>query len=537
MEDKIFEDDELKKEREQKKKEQAEGLPVQEEVAVFALTKRDTVFAGCALAATLFLSLFGLFSGFSLGYLTASVLMFLLFAVYFARGAKWHVTPVICGVLSLANGAIFVCTGNGSVRFFGVIVGFLLSLVCFDGLVNGAAKGNRETFGIFYAAASSLGKARLAVKSLLTGDGNEKKNLGKALIGLLCAVPVIVVVVPLLISSDDAFRGMMNNIFGDTFEFFIKSVFGVLLFPFVIAYGFSLRTHRTAELKESRFAGLENTYIVSFLSAIGVFYVMYLFSQLAYFFSAFKGFLPNGEITYATYARKGFFEMCTIAVINLAIVFAALLLAKKENGKVCHGIKAVTTFICTFTLIIIATAISKMVLYIGAYGMTVLRLTTSAFMLFLSVVFISVILRIYVKRINIFKTALVAASCVILLLGVMNVNAVCAKYNYERYAVGGKTVDVSGMYKLGYEGVPYIVKLAESEDSVVANEAKQCLAEAYLYDYFNETEGESALTVDVLKAYRRDKDFERFSIPKEKAYESLYAYAESHPIEQLTEIT
>ena len=55
--------------------------------------------------------------------------------------------------------------------------------------------------------------------------------------------------------------------------------------------------------------------------------------------------------------------MSVVAVINLCLVFVSLLLAKKEGGKISYGIKISLTFISVFTLIIIATAISKMVLY------------------------------------------------------------------------------------------------------------------------------------------------------------------------------
>ncbi len=498
--------------------------------SLFSLTTSDTVFAVCTLAVSIFLSLFGIFSGFALGYLLSATLMIILFTVYFAKGGKARFLPIVCGLLSLANGAIFICTTNSSVRFFGVIVGFLLSLVCFDGLVNGTPKGNRQTLGIFYSAASTLGNMVLTLRSLFTGGKGDKKLIGKAFIGLLCAIPVLIIVVPLLISSDDAFRGMMSNIFSNTFTFLLKTIFGVSICPFIISYGFSLKSGRVAKVKKGSFSGIENIYLISFLSAISVCYLLYLFSQLAYFFSAFKGFLPNGEITYAEYARKGFFEMCVIAVINLVIVFSALLLAKKKNGKVSHSIKVITTFIAVFTLIIISTAISKMVLYINAYGMTVLRLTTSAFMLFLGVVFISVILRIYIKKINIIKTALITAGCIVLILGTANVNAICAKYNYESYMNRRlDTIDIDALYNLGDEGIPYIIKLVSDADNHTAAQAHRYLAEAYLYDYFDDMQDAESFTVSDLKKNQINKDFECFSIPKYVAYDKLYEFIENNP--------
>ena len=500
---------------------------------LFELKQSDTAFAACALVASVFTAIFGIFGGFAFGYLLSVCFMIMIFSIYFIKGGKVGLLPAICGLLSLANSAVFICTTNGSVRFFGVIISFLLSLVFFDGIINGNQDGNRNTAGVIFSAASTMGNIGVSLKSLFSTNKGDKKVIGKVMLGLVCAIPVLIVVVPLLISSDDAFRGMMSNIFsgsGNAFVTVLKAAFGVGISMFFISYGFSLKFGRTAQAKESSCKGIESIYLISFLSGIAVCYRLYLFSQLAYFFSAFKGFLTNNEITYAEYARKGFFEMCVIAVINLGIVFFSMLLAKKQNGKICLPLKAITTFISLFTLIIIATAISKMVLYIGEYGMTVRRVTTSAFMLFLSVVFIAVIFRIYINKINIVKTAMIAAGIIVLVLGTANVNSVCARYNYEAYKEKTlKSIDVEAMYNLGDEGIPYIVRLACSKNKDVSQEAQRYLAEAYLYDYFDDMETVSKFSVEDLKKNQKHKGFSYFNIPKATAYDELYKLIENNP--------
>lgn len=497
---------------------------------LFALTKKDIAFAVCAVAVCVFTAIYGIFGGFALGYTVTSFCVLCLFAAYFAKRGTLTVFSVVCGALALANTAVFLCTTNGSVRFFGVLVGFCLALACLDGVVVGRTRGNRETFRLFYRAAATVENIDVTVKSLFSDRNGNKKTIGKVLVGLLCAVPVLIVVIPLLRASDDAFRGMMDKIFENAGNTAFKAVFGVMMSVFAVSYGFSLKNGHTVREKERKFAGIENVYILSFMSAISLCYLFYLFSQLAYFFSAFKGFLPDGEITYAQYARKGFFEMCVIAVINFVLVSAAMLLAKKQEGKICLPIKLLATFVAVFTLVIIATAISKMVLYINEYGMTVRRLTTSAFMVFLAVVFISVILRIYIGKINVVKTALLTAGCVVLLLGVVNVNRICAKYNYESYIAGRhKTVDVEALYNLGDEGIPYIVKLADDKKASVKKMAKQYLAVAYLYDYFDGTEAMESFTIADLQKMETDREASKFSLPRALAYDSLYSYLEEHP--------
>lgn len=496
----------------------------------FDFKNTDTAFCICGVLFCVFVSVFGIFGGYALGYLISCVLMMGLFVVYFASRGKVRLLPLFCGFLSIANSAVFICTSNGSVRFFSAVLCFLMGLVCFDGMVNGKSKGNTKTIGIFYTAIVTSRNIGKTMKALFAGGNGNKKAVGKALIGLAGAIPVLLVVIPLLISSDAAFGGMMENIFKNTTGNIFKAVLGVNASVFVLSYGVSLKKGDIAKIGKSNFSGIENAYIISFLSAVSFCYVLYLFSQLAYFFSAFKGFLPDGEITFAQYARKGFFEMCAIAVINLNIVFLALLFSKKKNGKACNGIKILSTFIAIFTLIIISTAISKMVLYIDAFGMTVLRITTSAFMVFLAIVFISVVLRIYFTKINIVKTGLIAASFILIVLGSINVNGVCAKYNYESYKSQKlDSVDLKAMYDLGDEGIPYLVRLSEDKNKAVAEEARYYLADAVCYEYFEDLDKMTFFSISSIKGKEKHKGFERFSIPRYNAYETLYAFIEENP--------
>jgi len=500
---------------------------------LFDLTKRDTLFSVFALLFCVFTSIFGIFGGYALGYTVSCVLLQVLFSIYFLPKGKGTFFAWVCFFLSLLISSIFFLTSNGSVRFFGAVSVFVLSLAFNDSLIGEKREGNRQTLALYYSAISSVKNVSLSVRSLFSGKNGTGKVAGKALVGVLCSVPLLVVVLPLLISSDAAFEGMMSSLFAHTSGTVGKIIFGSLLSLFVISYAFSLKYKRFSSLRESGFSGIETVYIVSFLSVISLLYLMYLFSQLAYFFSAFRGFLPDGEITYAQYARKGFFEMCMIAVINLGIVFLALFLSKKKNGKAMGAVRAVTTFISLFTLVIIVTSISKMFLYIGAYGMTVLRLTTSSFMLFLFIVFVSVILRIYFVKINVVKISLVFSALILFLLGAFNVNAVCAKYNYENYKNGNLGMDVYAMYSLGDEGIEYVVKLASDENVNVSEQAKYYLSKAYRGDYF---EGLSkilyekgSVTEEDLSLCRKERGLHSFCIPSHRAYEALEAFYLENP--------
>lgn len=110
-------------------------------------------------------------------------------------------------------------------------------------------------------------------------------------------------------------------------------------------------------------------------------YVVFIASQLPYFFSAFLGERPEGWLVYSQYARSGFFELCHITAINLSVLTVANLLSKKPRRE-SPPLKILNCLLSLLTLLLIATALSKMAMYIGVYGLSVRRLLPCLFMVF-----------------------------------------------------------------------------------------------------------------------------------------------------------
>ncbi len=492
----------------------------------FPLTKRDTAFAVLfAITSVLFAGL-GLFGGFRVGYTISAVFSFIIGTVYlWNKKTKIKFFPLLCGILSLALPAVFAITSNGSVRFWSLVANALTSMAWFGSLVDlGDFGGDLELarnfihqiiFGMF-------GKLPKSIASLLAAKSQRKTSFGKALLGILLAIPVLMIVIPLLISSDVAFAGFITSFFENISLTIFKVIVGLIITPFVIAYCFALKNSEKKEYTPSKFSGIDNTIVISFLSVISICYLAYLFSQLAYFFSAFKGFLPEGyEFNVSTYARRGFFEMSAIAAINFLIIFGALLLSIKKNKKMCMPSRLICLFISVFTLIIITTAISKMVLYIQGFGMTRLRITTSAFMVFLGIVFLSVILRLFIAKVKVLRVALVTAGTVLLILGAVNVDHVVAAYNYHAYKNNVlETIDVKTIYNLGDEGMPYLVKLLEEDDDIdVLVTSREYITRAIRNTYY-ETEYDYETNTYKILGKRYDKP-ENFGIYRMKAYKVL----------------
>lgn len=502
----------------------------------FDITRKDKVFSIIFCVVSILMSSIGIWGGFRAGFGISSIIMLVSITIYLLKTkTKIKVFPLFCGLLSVAIYTAFINTSNSSVRFFGCITAWFLSLVWFDSLIySGKYKSDialiKRIFMIIFE--HIIPNITISVASLFTGDGNGKKTFGKALLGVLFALPVLFVVVPLLMSSDVAFAGLAGKLVSNLALTVIKLVVGFIIALFFISYCFSIKKCEYVEKEKKNFAGMDNAIVVAFLSVISICYLTYLFSQLAYFFSAFSGFLPKDyTFTYAEYARKGFFEMSVIAVINFVVIFIVLSVSSKKDGKICVASRILCNFIAVFTLLIIGTSISKMVLYIMTYGMTVLRITTSSFMLFLAVVFVALIIKLYASKIYIIKTACITAGIILAILGNANVNHLVVEYNYTAYKNNIlNKIDVNAIYELGDEGVPYLVKLLNVENEEVSNNAYNSLLMLIKNDKYFETETEHFEWYNEIKILgRRHNSPGQYSIARSRAYKALERFVKTNP--------
>ena len=501
---------------------------------LFEISKKDTAFAVVLAAVSVIFSVLGIWGGFKGGFTIALILLLASVTAYLlpAKG-KIKPFPFLCMLLSVGVSIPFTFTSSGAVRFWSFVSVGILDLVWFVSIADDSAeKGDLGIFKNIFSPVfeGAIPNLPVSLRSLFSGREKGNKNFGKAILGIVLSLPVLIVVVPLLMSSDEAFSGMIEMLFGNLILTLVKLGLGLIISVFVISYCFTLKKEEPKEDLNNTFKGIENTVLVSFLSVISLCYLAYLFSQLAYFFSAFSGFLPeNYKFTVSAYARRGFFEMTVIAAINFGLIFLSLLISRKKEGKSCVSLRIICTFIGIFTLIIIATALYKMFLYISSFGMTRLRIQTSAFMVFLAVVFISLIIRLYLPKVRVIRTAFVTSAVVLIALGVGNVNSIVADYNYKAYKNGTlESVDIDAIYDLGHEGVPYLIKLAQDENLLVSDEAHE-----YLYGILADGGYDMKVTADsdgysVTHKKNRNMGLADFSIPEYRANKALTEYVKKN---------
>lgn len=501
------------------------------EEPLFTRKKTDAAMAAYTLIMMILAVSALIWNGAAMGYTVIFDVFFIASTAFLRRrGGKIPASAYVLALLTLVCSWTFAATSNTSVRLLSVVA-TLLSSVVWYALVAGRRYPASDSAlfelsgATFFKGVDGIPKV---LKALFSKKGERSKNASSAAIGVACALPLLFVVTALLASSDAAFSSLITNVFGSVGSLVQKIILGCVVSLFAIGILFTLKYGKDRE-KDASSPTIKTPAVTAFLAVISSVYVVYLFSQLAYLFSAFENILPAGyEFTYAEYARRGFFELCVIAAIDLVLILGAIIFTKKDNGKLPTSVKIVCTLIVLFTLVIIATSISKMVMYIGVYGMTTLRISTSAFMVWMALVFITAEIRLFVKRLDVPAVGLALGLAVLSVLGIFNVNRFVAKYNYDAHVNRGSRVDVAYMSSLGDEGVEYLYLLTHDNDIKISSAASRKLT-VMIADYY-ETDVDytsKITTVGELHALRKYRSGPlSFSFPSDAAYRTLDKFIE-----------
>lgn len=448
-----------------------------------ASDRRDVIGATVLLIFSVLAANWSLYGGFRLGYAVAWLAITVWGIFYCGKNTlRPHPYAILCLTAATAGLGIFFWHEDGLIKFSAFCGMLLLTLLALCDATGRFTHDSGRPGSLLDAAVmlfrpfNHLGDALPALFRVKKNDTLEKRRCGGVFIGLLCAIPALVIILPLLIHADAAFAGLMElTILDNIGELLASLSVGLLLFAIIFTCLFSLRHQLNGACPPSSHErkGADALAVNVFLSVIGVVYLLYLFSQLFYFVSAFSGILPE-DFTVAEYARRGFFEMCAICAINLGLVALVLLISRKPEAP--RSTRGLLLFILLFSLVLVATAMSKMVLYVGSFGMTRLRVMTSLFMVMLAVVILLLAVRLFVTGFPYMRIAVLTLAVLGLAIGYLDVDTQIANYNVAAYQNGRlEQIDVDHLAELSDGAVPALFSLLEDDDPTVVSRAAEAL--------------------------------------------------------------
>ena len=169
--------------------------------------------------------------------------------------------------------------------------------------------------------------------------------------------------------------------------------------------------------------------------------------------------LTTHGLTYAQYARQGFWQLLIVTVLTLAVVAVAVRTAPRTTPSDLLLVRLLLALLCLLALVVVASAIHRMSLYEREYGFTRLRLFVDAVELTLGGTFL-LLLAAGARMTNTWlpRAVVALAADALLALAAVNPDAYIANQNVTRYLQTGR-VDVAKFATLSANAVPALVRL------------------------------------------------------------------------------
>ena len=264
----------------------------------------------------------------------------------------------------------------------------------------------------------------------------------------------------LLISADAAFAAIADGIpFPATDLWPARGVVFVVVLAGALGLGL-VRREQFRQLSLERSRALRPIEWMLPLGALVALFVAFVGVQVTVLFGGRDHVLRTTGLTYAEYARSGYWQLLATAVLTLGVIAAALRLADTPRRSHRVILRALLAALCGLTLVLLASALHRLDLYESAFGLTRLRLTAEAFAWGLAGFFALIVLAGVVPTVrrNFARTAIAATAAGLLAFSLANPDGTIARQNIERWRTTG-SLDVAYLQTLSADAAPSIAEL------------------------------------------------------------------------------
>jgi hypothetical protein len=314
-------------------------------------------------------------------------------------------------------------------------------------------------------------------------DPEQKRRLIPVGRGLILALPVVGCFTRLLMSADSVFASYVTDIATLDLPFDLPTLFGHLTLSLGVAWfsagGLLVALGQAPAVGASELPSegatqplelpkqlptLGSVEALTVLASVDALFGGFMLVQGAYFFGGMDT-LDRSGMTYAEYARRGFFELLAVACLTLALLWALALLTRRELRWQRRAFNSASAAMIVLVLGLLASAFQRMLLYEWAYGYTQLRLYTHSFMIWLALVLLLFLVALLRDRPRIFTFgSFVTALAYLAALNLANPDALIVRENIARYQTSGH-LDAHYLTLLSADATPDLVAGLSALDS------------------------------------------------------------------------
>lgn len=398
-------------------------------------------------------------------------------AVLFAAGLSWRDSEMlqVFDVLAMLSALVLLAMSIAAIPVPGLATARVRDLI-------GAALGTGRE--VATGVVPLLMRDAELDASAGASNGWSIRRIGRALV---ITVPLLFVFTLLLAHADP--------VFGSFFTFQDVDL-GVVLSHVVIAGVFAWVVAgwlRCSLLARPGDAGapatplpliLGATDVSLALGALNVLFLAFVVVQVRWLFGGEALVLRTTGLSYAEYARRGFFEVTCVASLLLAVLLGAQALIPASESCTLRIYRRLAVPLVVLLGAIMFSAGARMRLYIHYYGISTDRLYASAFMIWLAIVFVWFALTVLRARPRSFATGLVVSGFAVLFtLNLLDPDALVARANLTRGdagPTGAAGTDLRYVARLGGDAVPVLVSALTAPEIVV--DPARCAAAAIILD-------------------------------------------------------
>lgn len=199
------------------------------------------------------------------------------------------------------------------------------------------------------------------------------------------------------------------------------------------------------------------------LALLDALFLAFVLVQVAVLFGGHEHVLRTAGLSYAEYAREGFWQLLGAAALTLAVLGLTLLVADTPRRPHRLLLRLLLGLLCAFTIVVLVSALRRLLLYEEAFGLTRLRLFAEAFALWLGGLFALLVaaglipgVRRRLPRIAVGGTASALAA-----FSLANPDGLIGERNVGRWREPGR-LDVAYLQKLSADSAPALAGLPPS---------------------------------------------------------------------------
>ena len=238
------------------------------------------------------------------------------------------------------------------------------------------------------------GAVRLVVEDIQWKDiphDGWAKHAGAVLRGLLISLPLLLIFGGLLATADAVYSNLLSRWLDWDLSAFVSHALLILFITWLVS-GFLRGMLLGKEIAITAGARPRGMYIG--ITEIGIalglldlLFLSFVAVQFRYFFGGAARVQAIPGLTYAEYARSGFFELVSVAALVLPLLLFAHWLLPKEKPREERIFRVLAGVMIVLLAVIMVSALRRMSIYQREYGLTELRVYTTAFMGWLALVF------------------------------------------------------------------------------------------------------------------------------------------------------